>query len=390
MVRGRWESAGVTSREAELVASARSFARRVIAPGAPEWDAEGSALPPAVVAEWAALGLNALQVSQERGGGGAGFATKLLVAQALAAECFPSAFALNNMQGSVTRMEREGSPDQVARYLPRLMSGEIVGAPAMTEPAAGSDFGAIATRAVRQQGGWVLDGEKAWVTNGVIADQLILYAQTDPAAGLDGIASFIVDLHAPGIERLPAEELIGGAAIGACGIRLAGVHVPDADLFAPPGQAFRRALTGVTGARIHVSAMLCATVRSALGIAVAHAAQRRSFGQPLLGHQGLRWQLVDVATELEAAELLTARAAGLFEAKADARVEAAFAKKFTAEMGTRGVAACMQAMGAAGLRRSHPLGRHLAGARIAASVDGTTEMQNERIGAVLAKRYAAP
>ena len=374
--------------EAGFIAADQIFASRVIAPNAAAWDAAGTHLPRDAIAEWVSLGLQTLQVSRERGGGGCGYGTKLLVAQALAAECFASAFAFTNMQGHVTRMEREGSPDQVARYLPSLMSGAIIGAPSLSEPEAGSDFAAITTRATPVAAGWRLDGEKAWITNGAFADQVILYAQTDPGAGADGIASFIVDLHAPGVERLPPEDLVGGSAIGAAGIRLTSVHVPAGDLFAPAGQAFRRALTGVTGARIHVSAMLCATVRSALGLAVSYGGERRSFGRPLLAHQGLRWQLADIATGLEAAELLTARAAELFAVGSDARVEAAFAKKFTVEMATRGLPACMQAMGAVGLRRQHPLGRHMVAARIAAYVDGTTEMQNERIGAALEARYA--
>ncbi len=379
--------ARLTGAELEMVARARDFAARVIAPQAPLWEERRSALPRDVVREWAALGLNALQVSAARGGGFAGYHCKLRVAEALAGECFAAAFALNNMQGAVTRMEREGSAEQIARYLPGLMAGDIVCAPSLTEPGAGSDFGAIATRATRVPGGWRLDGEKSWITNGVIADQLIVYAQTDPDSGLRGIASFIVDLHAPGITRLPAEVLMGGAAIGAAGIRLEGVVVPEADLFAPPGQAFRRALVGITGARIHVAAMICATVERALRLAVGHAGERHSFGRPLLAHQGLRWQLVDVATELEAARALVGRAADRFAVGEDAQVEAAMAKKFAAEMATRGIAACMQAMGAAGLRLAHPLARHFAAARIAAYVDGTTEIQNERIGAALAGRY---
>ena len=380
----------LTPTEWELVGRARDFARRVIAPRAAQWEAAHAPLPRDVVQEWAALGLNALQVPATHGGAGAGFRCRLRVAEALAAECFASAFALNNMQGSVTRMAREGSADQIARHLPALRSGAVVCAPSLTEPGAGSDFGAITTRAVKVRDGWVLDGEKAWITNGAIADQLILYAQTEPGAGLHGIASFIVDLHAGGVERLPAERLTGGAAIGAAGVRLTGVRVADADLFAPAGLAFRRALVGITGARIHVAAMLCATVERALRLAVGYAGGRRSFGQALLDHQGLRWQLADVATDLEAAKALVDRAAAVFETGADAQVEAAFAKKFAAGMGTRAIAACMQAMGAAGLRSAHPLGRHLAATRIAALVDGTTEIQNERIGIALAVRYGGP
>jgi alkylation response protein AidB-like acyl-CoA dehydrogenase len=377
----------MSAHDAALLEAAEDFARRVIAPAAPGWEASGQVLPRAVVGAYAGLGLAALQVSRARGGGGASYATKLRVAGAIAAECFASGFALNNLQGMVTRMEREGSPEQAARYLPAMMRGDIVCALSLTEPGAGSDAGAIATVARKVAGGWVLDGEKAWVTNGTIADQLLLYAQTEPGAGLPGIASFIVDLHAPGITRLGAEPVAGGFAIGAARIRLDGVHVPDADLFAPPGQAFRRALAGITGARIHVAAMLNAAVRRSLGLAVSYAGERRSFGQTLLEHQGVRWQLAGVATALEASELLAERAATLYAEGGDARTEAAMAKKFAVESAGRGVAACMQAMGAAGLRRDLPLSRHLVAARVAAYVDGTTEMMNERVGAVLGERY---
>jgi alkylation response protein AidB-like acyl-CoA dehydrogenase len=379
----------LTKVEEGLVERAREFAHSVIAPNAAAWEATQSALPREVIGRWSALGLNALQVSQARGGSGASFHCRLRVAEAVAAECFASSFALNNIQGAVTRMEREGSRDQIARYLGRLMTGEIIGAPSLTEPSAGSDFGAIETHATKISDGWMLEGEKAWITNGAIADQLLLYAQTEPGSGLRGIASFIVDLHAPGIERLPPETLIGGSAIGAAGIRLHGVRVADADLFAPAGEAFRRALRGITAARVYVAAMICATVESALRLAVGHSGKRHSFGKPLIGHQGLRWQLADVATDLEAARLLVARAADLINVGADAQIEAAFAKKYAVEMALRGIAACMQVMGAEGLRATHPLGRHMIAARIAAYVDGTTEIQNERIGAALAARYGA-
>ena len=377
----------LSPHEHRLVALAQDFAARIVAPHAQAWDDANQALPRAVVDEYAALGLAALQVPPEHGGSGASYHCKLRIAEAIAAHDFAAAFALNNLQGAVTRMAREGSPGQVARYLPGLVSGAIVAAPSLSEPGAGSDFAAIATTATQTQGGWRIDGEKAWITNGAFADQLVMYAQTQPGAGAAGIASFIVDLHAPGIERLPPENLAGGAAIGAAGIRLTQVFVPDADLFAPPGQAFKRGLASITGARIHVAAMVCAMVDASLRRAVAHAGHRHAFGKPLLAHQGLRWQLVDVAAALEATQLLVARAADIMETGGDPQIEAAFAKKAAAEMALPAIAACMQAMGAEGLRRTHPLGRHLVAARIAAYVDGTTEMMNERIGAALGRRY---
>jgi alkylation response protein AidB-like acyl-CoA dehydrogenase len=384
----RMINAQLTADEVELVARAASFTRRVIAPASGEWEQARATLPRAVIRDWVGLGLNALQVSPSRGGSGASYACKLAVAEILAAGDFAAAFALINMQGLVTRIEREGSQEQIDRYLPGLMHAELICAPSLSEPGAGSDFAAITTRATKVPGGWRIDGEKAWITNGAVADLLVMYAQTDPSRGADGIASFLINLHAPGITRLPPYALIGGHAIGAAGIRLERVEVPDRDLFAVPGLAFKRALVGVTGARIHVAAMVCGMVANALKVALNHANQRETFGRKLLEHQGLRWLLVDVATQLEAARLLTARAGEIYATGADAQLEAAQAKKFTADLATPAITACMQAMGAEGLRVEHPLGRHLAGARIATLVDGSTEIQNERIGRALLARYA--
>ena len=376
----------LTPAERSLVTIAGRFANEMIAPIAERLEREKSALPASVVAEWIRLGLNGMQVSPERSGAGASFFAKVAVAEAIARACFPCALALINMQGAVTRIEREGTAEQIARYLPGLMKGSLIWAPSLSEPEAGSDFGAIRTLATKVPGGWEISGEKAWVTNGAIANLLVMYAQTEPGAGGKGIASFIVDLQSTGIEKFPPYELVGGAAIGACGVRLQRVRVADRDLFAPPGQAFKRALHSISAARVYVSAMACAVVET-LRTAVAYAAERQSFGRPLLDHQGLRWSLADVAVDLEAARLLTLQGAHAVARGVDAQVEAALAKKFSAEMAARSVIACMQAMGAVGLLPRYGFGRLMTSARIAAYVDGTTEMQNERIGAALFKRY---
>jgi alkylation response protein AidB-like acyl-CoA dehydrogenase len=377
----------LTPAERSFVTVAVRFGNEMIAPITERLERERSALPASVVAEWIRLGLNGMQVSPERGGAGASFFAKVAVAEAIARACFPCAFALINMQGAVTRIEREGTVEQIARYLPGLMKGSLICAPSLSEPEAGSDFGEIRTLATKVPGGWEISGEKAWVTNGAIANLLVMYAQTEPGAGGKGIASFIVDLQTAGIEKFLAYDLIGGAAIGACGIRLRRVRVADRDLFAPPGQAFKRALQSISAARVYVSAMACAVVETALRTAVAYAAERQSFGRPLLDHQGLRWSLADVAADLEAARLLTLQGAHAVARGVDAQVEAALAKKVSAEMAARSVIACMQSMGAVGLFPHYGFGRLMTSARIAAYVDGTTEMQNERIGATLFKRY---
>lgn len=373
--------------ESALVEAAADFARRRIAPHAAAWERDQSHLPRELFREWADLGLISLQLSKAAGGRGASYFCKIAVAETIARTCMPSCFALINAQGSVTRLEREGSPDQIARYLPRMATGALICAPSMTEPGAGSDFAALATTARKVAGGWVLDGAKAWITNGAHADLVVLYAQTDPGSGARGIASFFVDLHAAGVTRRQAYKLFGGHAIGAAEIGLSDVFVPDADALAPPGEAFKMALTAVSAARTHVAAMACGIVAGSLERAVTHAHERQSFGRPLIKHQGLRWSLADVATELEAARCLTYRAAHLIARGEDATMAAAQAKCFAADMALRGVSACMQAMGAIGLGEGEPFGRHLASARIAAYVDGTTEMQRDRIGALLERTY---
>jgi alkylation response protein AidB-like acyl-CoA dehydrogenase len=212
---------------------------------------------------------------------------------------------------------------------------------------------------------------------------VVVYAQTDPAAGSKGIAAFVVDAKQKGFERGAAYAMSGAHAMGAAGLQLNDYFAADEDLFYAPGAAFKTALISITGARIYVAAMCCGMVEEALGLALARARERSTFGQPLIARQGLRWMLADTATDLEAARLLTYRATRLLEAGEDAVMAAAHAKKFATRMAERRLPDCMQVFGAEGLLESHAIGRHIAAARVAHYTDGTTEMQNERIAAYL-------
>jgi len=378
--------ASLTAAERALLDRARRFRRDYVAPRAALWERE-RALPQEAIREAARLGLTAIEVPEAQGGQGADFMAKTLIAEELARSCMGFAFSLINTQNVAARIARQGTPAQIARYLAPLIAGERRGGTALTEPGAGSDFPAIATTARKIEGGWVLQGEKAWLTNGASAETIIVFAKTDAAPGTAGIAAFLIDATMPGFERLPAYDLMGGHAIGAGGFRLNDVRIGEDAVFHPPGEAFRRALGGINGARVYVAAMCCGMVAEALRIALDYATRRQAFGKRLLDHQGLRWSLVEVATELEAARLLTYHAAAIIAGEGDAVLAAALAKKFAVEMAGRRLGQCMQAMGAEGLREEYPIGRHIACARIAAYVDGTTEIQNERIGALLERTY---
>jgi alkylation response protein AidB-like acyl-CoA dehydrogenase len=375
----------LSQAESQLLESAREFSRREVAPNAARWERE-RVYPRDTIRAAAALGLTRIQIPASRGGLDLRFRAKLRIVEEIARDDFAFAFALVNTHNAASRLARDGTDSQRTRYLAGLLRGELIGAVALTEPGAGSDFGAIRTRAERVAGGWRLSGDKAWLTNAAALDVAVVYAQTDLAAGDKGIAAFVVDARRKGCERLPPYAMSGAHAIGAGGLRLSDYFAADDDLFYAPGTAFKTALSSITGARIYVAAMCCGMVEEALSLALDRARERSTFDQPLIKRQGLRWMLADVATDLQAARLLTYRAARVLEAGEDAVLAAAHAKKFAARAAEDRLPQCMQLFGAEGLLQAHPIGRHIAAARVAHYTDGTTEIQNERIAAYLEHR----
>lgn len=253
------EELPLSQAESQLLDAARAFSRREVAPNAARWERE-RAYPRATLRAAAALGLTRIQIPSTTGGLDLRFRAKLRIMEEIARDDFAFAFALVNTHNAAARLARDGNDSQRARYLDGLLRGELIGAVALTEPAAGSDFAAINTRAERVAGGWRLNGEKAWLTNGVAVDVVVVYAQTDASAGAKGIAAFVVDARRAGFER------------GAAGFKLADYFAADADLFYAPGTAFKTALTSITGARIYVAAMCCGMVEEALTLALARVA----------------------------------------------------------------------------------------------------------------------
>jgi alkylation response protein AidB-like acyl-CoA dehydrogenase len=366
----------------DLVDRAIGFAAEAVAPAARGWE-DARRFPREAIRAACARGLAAVEVPARHGGLGLPFGAKLRMVEEIARHDFGFAFSLVNQHNAASRIADHGSPAAVARFVPALMAGELIGCTGMTEPGGGSDFAASTTVARRATGGWVLDGAKHWIVNAAQADVCITFAQTEPGSRDRGIAGFIVTADQPGFERSPALAVAGVRAAGTGGYRLRECFVPDAQLLYAPGQAFRAAMGSINKARAHIPAMCCGMIETALGKAVARGASREAFGLPLLGHQGLRWSLAGVATTLEALRLLTYRAAGLIDRGLDAQMAAAFAKKFAGEHTLAAIAACIQAMGAEGLLDEHGLGRHLAAAKVMGFTDGTTEIMNERIGRML-------
>jgi alkylation response protein AidB-like acyl-CoA dehydrogenase len=367
---------------ATLIDRAQTFARERIAPQVARWERERR-IGREAIREAAPLGLCAIEVPREHGGLGHPYSVKCRIAEVLAAVDYAFAFSLINTQNVANKLAREAPARLRERYVPALMAGEILGCTALTEPHAGSDFSAITTQAQPLEGGWRLDGRKAWITNASEADVVVMYAQTEPGSAARGVAGFFVDLHREGAHREPAYALTGQHAIGAGGFRLEGYRAHADEMLQPAGRAFKAAMASINGARTYVAAMCCGMVGEALRVAAAYGERRTAFGGPLSGHQGWRWRLAEAGSELAACRMMVAAAAARIDAGQDAQLIAAQAKLLATRMADRQIAALAQAMGAEGLREEHPFGRHAVGARVANFTDGSTEMLLERIAVAM-------
>jgi len=260
-----------------LFARAAHFARDVVAPRAPDWE-RARRVPRDAIEAAAALGLCGVETPLAHGGPGLPFTAKARLCELLAAADFAFAFSLVNTGNIANKLAREASPEVIARWVPPLLAGRAIGCTALTEPGAGSDFAAITTRATRVDGGWRLDGEKAWIANAAEADVAVVYVQTEPGSGARGVAGFVVEAARAGFVRRPAFQLAGQHAIGTGGFALDGYLATDAELLQPPGRAFKAAMASINGARTYVAAMACGMVGEALRIAQDYGESRTTLG----------------------------------------------------------------------------------------------------------------
>lgn len=378
----------LTDQEKDRMPSIRNFCEEVIVGFADEAERSRIPMQKSVAREWAKLGMLGLQTPIEYGGLGASYFAKIRTVQELARRSFACAFSLNNMQSLVYIIATRATEEVRKRFLRGLLSGEQIASVALTEPGGGSDLAAMKTVAKKVPGGWRISGEKSWITNATIADVMLVSAQT--GSGTAGIARYVIETSASGVTLTGVHPLSVGHAVGLGGARFDDVFVGDANLVDPPGEAFKRSMENVNGARVHVAAMCVAALEASLGISIRYGNERTVFTKSLLEHQGLRWTLVDVANRMEAANLLVLRAAELIHAGQQATLAAAHAKKFATSIAVSGIESCMQAMGAHAVIDSLPLSRQLGEMKLASYADGTTEILNERIGTYLHKYYSFP
>lgn len=376
----------LNATEEAALSAAADFAASYIAPNAQAWERDRAA-PAEMFQRAGEAGLLGLLVPKAQGGAGVSYVALLRILEVLAKADMAAAFALivhnNHVRGIAT-----ASGHLVDTYLAEMIAGRTVGAFLLTEPGGGSDAAAITTTATEHGDEYILNGAKAWISNTPHADLLNVFAQTQPGAKASGILSIQVPAGTPGVTRLPAYEMMGGYAIGAGGFEFHDVRVPKRQVMLPAGQGFKAAMAGIDIARAGVAAMCAGMLRAGLDTAMPRLLNREAFGGVLADQQGLMWTLADVATDLEATRLMAFNAAAEIDRHGKAVEAAAHAKKFATRAAFKGLNVCMQAMGADGLKQDHPLARHLAAAKMAEYLDGTTEIQNVVISRALRKHYA--
>lgn len=365
----------LTEEQRMIRDAARQFATEVLAPNAGQWDRDG-ALPDAVVRQLGELGLLGMIVPAELGGTFSDYTAYALAMEEIAAGC-ASCATLMSVHNSVGcgPILAFGTDAQKTEWLPKLASGEVIGAFCLTEPQAGSEANNLRVRATERDGKWVLSGNKQFVTNGKRAGVAIVFAVTDPELGKRGISAFIVPTGTPGFNVGPPEHKLGIRASDTCAITFDDCAIPAANLLGKRGEGLKIALSNLEGGRIGIAAQALGIARAAFDAARAYAHDRSQFGKPILEHQSVANMLADMHTQLNAARLLVLHAARMRTEGIACLSEASQAKLYASEMAERVCSHAIQIHGGYGYLQDYPVERHYRDARITQIYEGTSEVQ---------------
>jgi len=354
--------------------AARDFASEKILPRAAEIDDQGK-LPPELLREMAGLGFMGTYVPERYGGSGLDAVSYVLILEEINRACASTGVMLcSHVSLAVDPILHHGSDAQKEKYLPKLARGEWIGCFALSEPASGSDAAAMRTAARRDGDDWVLNGTKNFITNGAIANVAIVFAQTDPAQEHKGIAAFIVEKGTPGFSVGKLEKKLGIRGSDTAQLVFQDARVPAANLLGEAGEGFRIALSTLDGGRISIAAQAVGIARACLEDSLAYAKQREAFGKKVADFQAIQWMLADMATEIDAARLLTWRAAALKDAGEDHILAAAEAKLFASDVAVKAARDCVQIFGGYGYLKDFPAERHYRDAKITEIYEGTSEI----------------
>jgi butyryl-CoA dehydrogenase len=352
-----------------------AFAREQVRPEAAAID-ESDVFPRALVQRAAALGLSGIVIPAEWGGAGLDTVTYAHALESIGRESATLAVILsvnNSLVASV--LHRWGTPSQRERWLRSTVDGSAIGAFALSEEDAGSDAANQQTLAVLDDRGYLLNGRKVWVANAEAADVFIVFAATQPGARGRGISAFLVPAGSPGLSIEKTGESLGVRGLGCRDVILHDVRVEPDGLLGEAGQGFRIAMGALEGGRVAIAAQALGVGQAALDEALAYARGREAFGQPIANYQAIQFMLADMATELDAARMLTLKAADAFDRQTAPAVEASMAKLMASEAAHRAADKAMQILASSGYRRGTVVERLFRDVRATEIYQGTSEVQ---------------
>lgn len=342
---------------------------------------EEARFSPEITRKMGEMGFLGMTVPEEYGGFGAGYLSYLVALEEVTKAAPPQGMTMGLHNSLVAPpFLHFGTEEQKKTYLAPIAKGERLGAYALTEPGAGSDAANLSTRAERVTGGWRLTGTKIFITNGAVADVVLVWAVTKPGERAHGISCFIVEAGSEGYRVGAVETKMGLNSSPTTELVFDGCFVPEKNLLGTENDGFKIAMATLDGGRIAVAAQSCALAEAALERAVAYAKERVQFGKPIAHFQGIQWMLADMKVDLEAARLLVYRAATLRERGERHTLEAAIAKLHATEMATRVTGKAVQIHGGYGYMREYGVELLYRAAKAAELYEGTSEIQRTIIG----------
>jgi butyryl-CoA dehydrogenase len=376
------------SEEQQLLQkSVREFAEAEVKPLAKENDETGK-FPRGLFQKAAALGLTGVAIPEAEGGAGMDHISYAIVVEEISRACASTGVILS-VQNSLycDPIHRFGTEDQKEKFLLPFARGEKIGCYALTEPQAGSNAAALATKAVRKGDKYVINGTKAWITNGGAADAAIVYVNTQPEKGEKGITALVVEKGTPGFAVGKEEKKLGIHATACTELSFSDCEVSADNRIGAEGEGYKVALSTLDGGRIGIAAQATGIAQGAFEAALSYAQQRQAFGHPIADFQAIQFMLADMATEIDAARLLLRRAAWKQDSGARFSMEAAIAKLFASEMSTRVAHKAIQIHGGYGYSSEYPVERAYRDSRITEIYEGTSEIQRLVIAAWVLKNY---
>ena len=355
--------------------SVREFAEAEIRPHVRRWD-EDQHFPRELVPKLADLGLMGIQYPEAYGGAGMSAIEYCICIEELARVDPAVSLSVAAHNGlCAAQIFMFGTEEQKQRYLVPLARGERIGAWGLTEPGAGSDAAAVRTTAVRDGGEWVLNGSKTFITHGSVGDVMVAMAVTDRDRGAKGISAFIIERAAPGMRSGRKEDKLGMRASDTSEVLFEGCRVPADQRLGEEGQGFINALQVLDAGRIGIAALAVGLAQGAFEAARDYAAERRQFGQPIASFQAIQWKLADNATRIEAARLLTYRAAYLKDQGRRMTLESAMAKLYSSEMAVRAAEDAVQIHGGYGFVKDYRAEKYFRDVKLTTIGEGTSEIQ---------------